>query len=70
MARLTDETDETRHTLPRLMRIAEVAHELRRSERTIRSWMASGRLRAVRPCGGKPMIARAELERVLREGTR
>jgi excisionase family DNA binding protein len=54
--------------LPRNLKIAEFASEIRRSERTVRAWIARGLIKATRPCGGNPLIARSELERILREG--
>ena len=58
------------NNLPRHLRIAEFAAEVRRSERTVRSWIARGLITATRPCGGYPLIARSELERILAEGAR
>lgn len=46
---------------------AEAAQALRRSTRTIRRLLATGALRAVRIAGGRPLILRSEIERVVRE---
>lgn len=54
--------------LPALLRPREAADVLRRSTRTIRRLVALGHLRAVRVAGGRPLIPRSELERLLREG--
>jgi excisionase family DNA binding protein len=54
--------------LPALITIDAAAGLLAKSERTIRSYIGRGLLRAFRPCGGAPRIPRSEIERVLREG--
>jgi excisionase family DNA binding protein len=54
--------------LPRNLKIAEFAAEVRRTDRTVRRWIASGLVKAVRPCGGLPLIPRSELQRILTEG--
>jgi excisionase family DNA binding protein len=59
----------TCNALPRLLTPAEAALVTRRSTRTVRRWIGAGLLRTVRPAGGRPLIERAELERLLREGT-
>ena len=55
---------------PIFLRVPEAAALLRRSTRTLRSWETRGLLRVVRPAGGAPLIARAEIERLLSEGSR
>ncbi len=54
--------------LPRLLTPAEAAAAIRRSPRTIRRWLSTGLIRAVRVAGGNPLIERSELQRLLREG--
>jgi excisionase family DNA binding protein len=54
--------------LPRNLKIAEFAAEVRRTDRTVRRWIASGLVKTVRPCGGLPLIPRSELQRILTEG--
>jgi hypothetical protein len=54
--------------LPPLLTRAEVAKVLRRSPRRIAQLERLGLLRAMRPCGGSPVYARAEIARILTEG--
>jgi excisionase family DNA binding protein len=54
--------------LPAFMTIAETAELFGKSERTVRSYIARGLLRAVRVCGGSPRIPLSEIERILLEG--
>jgi excisionase family DNA binding protein len=56
--------------LPRLLTPREAALALRKSTRTLRRWMGLGMVCAIRPAGGRPLIPRAEVERLLREGAR
>ena len=53
---------------PAYLRLADVAALLGKSVRTISSWEQRGLLRVTRPAGGAPLIARAEIERLLSEG--
>jgi predicted site-specific integrase-resolvase len=56
---------------PAYLRLHEVALLLRRSVRAIARWEHDGLLRGVvRPAGGVPLVPRAEIERILREGAR
>ncbi len=48
--------------------LAEIAEELRMSPATIRSWISSGTLRAMRPGRRKLLVRRSELDRMLRDG--
>jgi len=45
---------------------AEIAEELRMSPATMRSWISSGTLRAMRPGKRKLLVRRSELDRMLR----
>lgn len=45
----------------------QVADALQVSSRTIRNWISSGRLRATRPGGSRYLIARADLDALLRD---
>ena len=54
---------------PAYLRLADVAALLGRSVRTISSWEQRGLLRVTRPAGGAPLIARAEVQRLLDEGS-
>lgn len=55
---------------PAYLRISEVALLFRRSVRTLSDWEARGLIKVIRPAGGAPLIERAEVERLLREGSR
>ncbi len=55
---------------PAYLRLADAAALLRRSVRTIAHWEARGLIRVSRPAGGAPLIERAEIERLLSEGSR
>lgn len=50
--------------------VAEVASTLRRHRRTVERWVSRGVLRAVRPDGGNPLVARTEVDRFLARKTR
>ena len=57
--------------LPGVLTLREAAGLLRVSERTMRRWINSGRLQAGKTTagnGGKLLIARAAIERILRGG--
>jgi excisionase family DNA binding protein len=54
--------------LPRLCTRSEAAAVLRKSTRTIDRWIEGGALHATRPVGGLPLIPRAEIARLLRDG--
>jgi excisionase family DNA binding protein len=54
--------------LPALLSIDAAGDVLGKSGRTIRSYIARGLIRAIRPCGGTRLIPRSEIARVLREG--
>lgn len=62
------EPDKGLEKLPALVTVPEAARLLRRSTRALRRWEQLGLLRMVRPNGGRPLVERAELERILREG--
>ena len=53
---------------PAFMTYREAAARLGKAERTIRRDVAVGFIRPIRMVGSHPRIARAELERVIREG--
>lgn len=55
-------------TLPAYVTLPEAAAYLRRSPRALARWEARGLLRVTRPAGGNPIVARDEVERLLREG--
>jgi hypothetical protein len=54
--------------LPAWLTLPEAAAYMRRSTRALARWEARGLLRVVRPAGGNPLVARAELERLLSQG--
>lgn len=56
------------HEQPTLLQLREAAALLRATTRTLNRWEATGRLRVLRPAGGAPLVARAEIERLLDEG--
>lgn len=62
------QTTEHLSHLPALLKPREAAEALRRSPRTVRRLVALGHLHTVRVAGGRPLIPRTELERLLREG--
>ncbi len=67
----TDDVADTTAELPGVLTLREAAGLLRVSERTVRRWINSGRLGAGRTTagrGGKLLIARAAIERILRGG--
>jgi hypothetical protein len=55
---------------PAYMSQADVAALLGNTVRTIARWEQLGLIRVIRPCGGNPLIARSEVERLLSEGAR
>jgi excisionase family DNA binding protein len=61
-------TDDAAATLPDLLTLAEAAKLLRVSKRALHRWRAMGLIKTIRPCGGWPLVARSEIERVLRDG--
>jgi hypothetical protein len=67
---MRDDTHEILGDEPKLLTPSQAARVLRRSTRSLRRWEQLGLIRAVRPAGGAPLYPRAELERLLREGTR
>lgn len=54
--------------LPNLLTMGEAARYLRLSTRALRRWRALGLLTVTRPANGFPLVARSEIERLLREG--
>ena len=54
--------------LPCYLTLPEAAAYLRRSVRALSRWKSLGLLNVTRPAGGKPLIERAEIQRLLREG--
>lgn len=62
------QTTEHLSHLPALLKPREAGEAIRRSTRTIRRLISLGHLRAVHVAGGRPLIPRSELERLLREG--
>lgn len=67
----TDDVAVATHDLPSLLTAEEAARLMRVSRRTIRRWAKSGRLAVTRTTagnGGKLLIARAAIERILRGG--
>jgi excisionase family DNA binding protein len=63
-----DIVEEIVRDLPPLITIDAAATLLGKSERTVRSYIARGLLRAIRPCGGAPRLPLSELRRILHEG--
>jgi hypothetical protein len=53
---------------PAYLSVPEAAALLRRSTRALARWEARGLLRVLRPAGGNPLVARAEIERLLADG--
>ena len=55
--------------VPELLTPTEAARAMRRATRTLRRWERLGLLRGVRAAGGRVLYPRAELLRLIREGT-
>jgi excisionase family DNA binding protein len=51
-----------------LLTVAEVAAQTRCHEKTVREWIRSGVLPAIRLPGGRYRVARTTLDEVMREG--
>jgi excisionase family DNA binding protein len=53
-----------------LLSIREVAAALRLKPRTIEEWVAQRKIETIRPGNGRVWIREAEVDRILKEGTR